>query len=250
MKAVLVVSFGSSHQKGLQTLDLIIQDMQVSFHDRRIYTAFTSQTIRMLLKQKNKDVKSISQIMKHILDDGVDDVVIMPLFMIKGQSYWQMYHEAVTYQHRFKRFAIANILLATPDDYQAVVEAFSTYLESQKIYQAVIGMGHGSHLIVSQSYNLLNTLFQKETNHTIYLATLMSEPTLDEAIDNLQGRYQKVSLFPFMIVAGYHVIRDMQQIWRPKLEKAGFEVSLMQQSLGEILEIRKIFVNHAQRCTL
>lgn len=248
MKGLCVISFGSSYKEGLKTLDLMYQDIKKSFPDRRPYRAFTSQTIRKLLKQGNKEVKSVSQIMKQMIDEGVDDVIIVPLFMIEGQSYHQMYDEVLSYKNQFKYFAIGDVLLKTPYDYQLVVEAFRTYLKSHQIEEIVIGMGHGSDLIVSQSYRELHHLFRKEKENQVYIATLMSQPTLDEVIHCLQGHHQSVCLIPFMLVSGYHISQDMKQIWVPKLQQAGFKVTVLQHSLGEIPEIRAIFIAHAKCC--
>ncbi len=62
--------------------------------------------------------------------------------------------------------------------------------------------------------------------------------------------YRQIHLMPFMIVAGDHAQNDMagdgEDSWKSILEANGFEVSCHLMGLGELPEIRKIFVEYAR----
>lgn len=64
------------------------------------------------------------------------------------------------------------------------------------------------------------------------------------------GNYRRVLLRPLMIVAGDHANHDMageeENSWKQIFTQAGYEVQCRLQGLGELEEIRRIFVRHAQ----
>lgn len=247
MKALLIVSFGSSSIKGgISTLELIYETIQQSFLERRIYKAFTSQKICSILWKQNIYVETIQQVMPRIIEDGVDDLIIYPNFMIEGQSYKEMYQEVMQYQKYFKRFLISPVLLHTLEDALHVLKAFRNSIGTIYPFEAIIGMGHGSECIVSQSYHQLNTLLKDHfLESPIFIATLTATPNLNEMIAMIKkGDYHAVRLIPFTLLSGYHAVQDMQKQWVPMLQQKGFKVTTVMQSLGEIPEIRTLMIEH------
>ena len=59
-----------------------------------------------------------------------------------------------------------------------------------------------------------------------------------------------IHLAPFMIVAGDHANNDMSgedaDSWKSILEKEGYSVTCTLKGLGEIQEIRNIFIRHTR----
>ena len=62
---------------------------------------------------------------------------------------------------------------------------------------------------------------------------------------------EKVYLMPLMVVAGDHAVNDMagshKTSWKSVFEKEGYEVECILKGLGEMEEIRDIYVRHALR---
>lgn len=54
----------------------------------------------------------------------------------------------------------------------------------------------------------------------------------------------KVTLIPFMFVAGDHARNDIDGEWREELNEAGFNVSTVLEGLGQIQEIQDIYIEH------
>ncbi len=85
----------------------------------------------------------------------------------------------------------------------------------------------------------------------IYMGTVEGFPELSDILPALKAvGYRQIHLMPFMIVAGDHAQNDMagdgEDSWKSILEANGFEVSCHLMGLGELPEIRKIFVEYAR----
>ena len=72
-KAILVVSFGSSHLDTLEkNIDKIEQQIRDTFTDYRVYRAFTSQMIlRKLKKVENLHFFTVKEAMEQMAEDGI-----------------------------------------------------------------------------------------------------------------------------------------------------------------------------------
>ena len=65
------------------------------------------------------------------------------------------------------------------------------------------------------------------------------------------GKYEKVVLEPLMVVAGDHANNDMagddEDSWKTAFLNEGYDVECLIRGLGENEEIRKLYVEHAQK---
>ena len=61
---------------------------------------------------------------------------------------------------------------------------------------------------------------------------------------------KRVTLAPFMVVAGDHALNDMSgddtDSWRSRFEAAGFTVECVLRGLGEYKGIRNLYIKHIQ----
>ena len=78
-----------------------------------------------------------------------------------------------------------------------------------------------------------------------------AEPTLEDVLKLVQqGDYTRVVLEPLMVVAGDHANNDMagaeEDSWKSRFEAAGYEVVPVLRGLGELEDIRALYVAHAQ----
>ena len=83
----------------------------------------------------------------------------------------------------------------------------------------------------------------------VYIATVEGYPTLDSVVEQLQKEPQirRLTLAPFMLVAGDHARNDMagsEDSWKEVLEGKGYEVRCILKGLGECPAIQKLFVAH------
>ena len=84
-KALLVVSFGTSHHDTREkTIDRIEAHLAHAFPDRRVYRAWTSGMIIRKLRQEGLEIDTVSDALERMLADGVTDVVVQPTHLLNG----------------------------------------------------------------------------------------------------------------------------------------------------------------------
>ena len=102
-------------------------------------------------------------------------------------------------------------------------------------------MGHGTEDAATNIYVRADSLF----NSNSHVATIEGIPTLDDAIAKLkEAGAKKVTLVPFMFVAGDHAANDISVDWKNELESNGFQVELRLEGLGQVPGIRNLFLEH------
>ena len=86
MKAVLVVSFGTSYPETREkNIDAIERDIAKAMPEARIYRAWTSGMIRKKVNERDKlGVDSVAQAMQRMRADGVDTLIVQPTHVVNG----------------------------------------------------------------------------------------------------------------------------------------------------------------------
>ena len=86
MKAVLVVSFGTTHEDTrIKTIEAIENDIRAVIGENKFYRAWTSKIIMKRLRERNElFVDDIKAAMKRIHADGIKEVIVQPTHIING----------------------------------------------------------------------------------------------------------------------------------------------------------------------
>lgn len=250
-KAILVVSFGSSHTDTRQkTIDQIEEDIRSNYPEYLIYRAFTSKMIIRILQQRDGiKILTVSEAMEQMKRDGICDVIIQPTHILNGIENDLMIQDANLCRKEFNSIVFGAPLLHNTEDYWKVIKAIVKRLPEISENEAVVCMGHGTEHYTNASYAALDYMFKDKGYENVYIATVEAYPSLNNIIRKLkENNYNKIILVPFMIVSGDHAKNDMagdeKDSWKVILEREGFEVSCMLEGLGENPEIRKILLNH------
>lgn len=250
-KAILVVSFGTSyHDTREKTIDKLEEDLQKAFPDRTFYRAWTSKMIiKKVLKRDGIKVNTVTEAMEQMMADGVKDVVIQPTHILGGVENDFMTADAMAFAEQFDSIVIGAPLLIETEDFfttiEAVVKEFAVPDD-----EAMVFMGHGTTHQTNSVYAALDYMFKDAGHDNYFIGTVEAYPEFDTMLKLLKkSPYKKVTLAPFMIVAGDHANNDMagdeDDAWKAMLEKEGYEVTCVLKGLGEIPSIRKIFTSHA-----
>lgn len=257
-KAILVVSFGTSHQKTRErTIDEIEKDMGQAFKEYTIYRAFTSKMIiRLLKKRDNLFIPTVSEALVRMHKDGIEEVIVQPTHVLNGIENDCMIEEVKQYLSCFQSVKLGAPLLTSTKDYEEVIkglieEADLLNQENKQEDEAIVFMGHGSDHYSNTSYTALQYMLWDFGFQDIYVATVEAYPFLDTVIKLLKEKtYRKITLMPFMIVAGDHAQNDMageeEDSWNIILKKEGYEVDCYLKGLGEYQCIRKQLISHAR----
>ena len=113
-KVILLTSFGTSERKGIEnSIDPIERDINKAFPDYRVIKVFTSRHIReKLLLKHDIQVHSLEGALKRIYKEGVEEVIILPLHLIRGKEQDNIEEIAESYKDKFKSMTIAEPLLS------------------------------------------------------------------------------------------------------------------------------------------
>ena len=215
-KGILVVSFGTSHLDTMKkTIDVIEKEIAEKFDGCRVYRAFTSgMIIRKLKRTENMDIDTVSEALKRMAADGMEDVIVQPV-----------------------------------EDYKKSIHAVMAETELRDGEMLVL-MGHGTDHHANSAYPTLEYTFHALGYNQVLVGTVESFPELKNVMAKLKiAEKKKVALMPFMLVAGDHAKNDMagdEDSWKSGLEEEGYEVRVILKGLGEFEGIRKIFLEHIE----
>ena len=252
-KAILVVSFGTSHEDTRKvTIDAIEHDIGEAYPDCAIYRAWTSKMILAKLKKRdNVHINNVKEAMEQMVKDGITDVIVQPTHVINGIENDLMQEDALSYQEYFKSIRFGAPLLTSESDSDRVISTIAdefSYLEGG---EALVLMGHGTTHFSNAIYAALDYAFKDKGHPNIFLATVEAYPSMASLLPMLKAYGpKKITLAPFMIVAGDHAKNDMDgddpSSWKSQLEAQGYETVSVLKGLGEYEGIRHLFVEHVK----
>ena len=146
-KAILVVSFGTSHSDTRKvTIDAIEEDLKAAFEDCSLYRAWTSKMILARLEKRDGiHYDNVKEAMEHMLKDGITDVIVQPTHVMNGVENDLMKEDVLTYAGQFQSVTFGTPLLTTEEDNELVVKAIAEafpVIEDKET--ALVLMGHGT----------------------------------------------------------------------------------------------------------
>ncbi|MDY4692051.1 MAG: sirohydrochlorin cobaltochelatase [Blautia sp.] len=250
-KAILVVSFGTSHNDTREvTIDAIEHDIQDAFPEYAVYRAWTSKMIIRKLKERdNIHINNVKEAMEQMRSDGITDVLVQPTHVINGIENDQMKEDVLSFKNDFHSVSFGTPLLTSEQDNIDVIEAVAAEFSDLQPNEALVLMGHGTTHYANSIYAALDYTFKDKGYKNIFLGTVEAYPSM-ETLMKMVKEYapDRVILAPFMIVAGDHAKNDMAgddpDSWYNRFLSAGFSVKPVIKGLGQYPGIRRIFVEH------
>ena len=117
-KAILAVSFGTSHLDTMEkTIQVLEDQIRETFPDYLVYRAFTSGIILKKLERENGLVfDNVRQAMERMKRDGVTEVIVQPTYIINGVEYDWMRADVEACRGLFETVRLGAPLLSAPDD--------------------------------------------------------------------------------------------------------------------------------------
>ena len=85
-KAILVVSFGTSHEDTRKvTIDAIEETIGAAFPQYRIYRAWTSKMILAKIEKRDHiHYDNVKEAMERMAQDGIEEVIVQPTHVMNG----------------------------------------------------------------------------------------------------------------------------------------------------------------------
>lgn len=260
-KAILVVSFGTTYQDGLRlNIESVEQKIKVNFPEYEVRRAFTSRiVIKRLAARDGIHIDTEKEALQRLAEEGYKEVYIQPLHVVGGEEYDKIKKIVVEYAHApvktFEKIVIGRPLLYytgqenKPDDYAQAIQALNAQLPNVGSQEAIVFMGHGGVHPANTAYAALQMKMEQAGLDHVFVYTVEGFPPLESVITKLQKQdIKKVTLMPFMLVAGDHVNNDMagdeEDSAKSQLLKAGFAVDVYLHGLGENPGIQDLYVQH------
>lgn len=251
-KAILVVSFGTSHHDACEkNIKSIEKDIAAEFPQWEIRRAFTSgMIIRKLSSRDGISTDTVVEALERLHSEGFDTVVIQPTHILNGEEYDDIVEDAGEYVDRFRNFVIGDPLLTNTDDYKQLVKIVSDSIPAESS-TAICLMGHGSEHFADSAYAALDYHFKDNGRADICVGTVEGFPDLDTLMRHVEALgVKRVLLTPLMVVAGDHAVNDMagdeEDSWKIAFTAAGYETDCLIKGLGEYAEIRKMYIEHVR----
>lgn len=260
-KAILVVSFGTTYQDGLRlNIESVEQKIKVNFPEYEVRRAFTSRiVIKRLAARDGIHIDTEKEALQRLAEEGYKEVYIQPLHVVGGEEYDKIKKIVVEYAHApvkaFEKIVIGRPLLYytgqenKPDDYVQAIQALNAQLPNVGSQEAIVFMGHGGVHPANTAYAALQMKMEQAGLDHVFVYTVEGFPPLESVITKLKKLdIKKVTLMPFMLVAGDHVNNDMagdeEDSAKSQLLKAGFAVEVYLHGLGENPGIQDLYVQH------
>lgn len=253
-KAILAVSFGTSHEETRKkTIEAIENQLKEYFPEYEVRRAFTSGMIMKVLKKRdNIHIDNVAEALEKLEKDGFEELVLQPTHIINGDEYDKMVSQAESFKNRFKSISIGKPLLTESSDYEEVCRGIMKQFTDMKKEDVLLLMGHGTGHFADAAYAALDYRFKALGYENVFVGTVEGYPEFEDAMKQVR-KYgpEKVILLPMMVVAGDHAVNDMagdeEDSWKSMIEKEGYQVECILKGLGEFPEIRNIYIKHAEK---
>ena len=251
-KALLMVSFGTSYEKGMAAISNIEKICRDAFPEYDFFRAFTSGMIIKKLSRQGVDIHNPESLMEKLVMEGYDEVLCQPTHIISGLEYNKILDTLKRYADRIPLIRIGKPLLTSEEDYLRTADIIMSELPRQlKADEALILMGHGTEHKADNIYTLFEHVLRDVGYANAFVGTVEGFLNVDYLIRRLKRRaFRKIYAMPLMVVAGDHACKDLageeKDTWNSKLKAAGYETELILKGLGEIDQIGLIYAEHAQ----
>lgn len=254
-KVIMVVSFGTSYNDSRDiTIGAIEEAIGKKFSDYEVRRAFTSQIIIDKLKERDGlEIDNVEEALERAVNDGVTTLVVQPTHLMNGYEYMDLADELGKYEDKFQGLVLAEPLLTSEEDFEAVARAITEKTEEYDDGKtAICFMGHGTEAEANQIYGKMQETLAAGGYENYFIGTVEAEPTLEDVMKALEekGVYERVVLQPLMVVAGDHANNDMaggeEDSWNTILTNAGYEVECILEGLGQLPAIQEIYTAHTQ----
>ena len=251
---LLVVSFGTSFNDSRRlTIGAIEKALADAFPDWAIRRGFTSQIIIDHVKSRDGEViDNMEEALDRAVDNGVKKLVVQPTHLMDGYEYNDVMELLASYSDAFESISVGEPLLTSDEDFSAVAEAMYNATKSfDDGKTAICFMGHGTEADSNGVYEKMQKVFGEKGYDNYYIGTVEAEPSVEDVVEAIKDKgYERVVLRPMMVVAGDHANNDMagdeEDSWKSIFEKEGYKVETVLEGLGQIPEIREIYVAHAK----
>lgn len=256
--AIVVMTFGTTFAENrAKTIDATIEGIKAAHPGVKVVTAYTSHIIIDRVAA-NEGIKypTPEEALAQLKAEGYTRVALTTLDIVPGMEYNYKLGVFNSYKQDFKKMTIGTPLMywqgqeEQADDVTEVLEAFATQFPKTKKGEGIVMMAHGTPNIANAYYAVIQEKLQEMGYDNVFIETVEGWPSLETIIPKLKAKkIKKVTIMPFMMVAGDHANNDMagseEDSHKSILEKEGIKVEAYIHGMGENEAVRNVFVERA-----
>ena len=136
------------------------------------------------------------------------------------------------------------------DDVTETLQALATQFPKTKKGEGIVIMAHGTPNTSNAYYSVIQAKLHEMGYNNVFIETVEGWPSLETIIPKLKAqKIKKVTIMPFMMVAGDHANNDMagdeEDSHKSILKSEGIEVVPYIHGIGENQAVRDVFVKRA-----
>ncbi len=247
-QAILMVHFGTTHDDTRAlTIDAINGKVKEAFPQYDVFEAYTSRIIIKKLKERGIAKMTPGQALQMLHEKGYSKVMIQPTNIITGKENQTLRAEAEKASSLFSEIRIGKPLLYSIEDCREVIDILGTRHATSSPDHHVLLVGHGTDDPANALYSQADYMFSTKGYTNFHVATIEGFPSFENALQMLKrGGAVKVTLVPFMFVAGDHAANDISVEWKEALEESGYQTDVTMEGLGQVPQIQDIFIRHLE----
>ena len=251
--ALLIVHFGTSYDDTrAKTIDAINAEVIQAFPDYEVREAWSSRIIIRKLKAHGVEKFTPVEALIRLRADGFKHVIVQSTTLLDGAEMELLRRDIAGVENLFEEIRIGKPLLFSVDDCRKVADILVNRHQDAadaKKRSHVVFVGHGTYTPATATYSQMDYLFTEQAGPLFHVATIEGYPTFESMLGRLKvAKARSVTLVPMLVVAGDHANNDIAVDWKQALEAKGLQVECRLEGLGEIPEIRKIYIEHIRAC--
>ncbi len=249
--ALLMVHFGTTHDDTrAATIEAINGKAQTAFPELKFQEAYTSRIIIRRLKKRGIEKDTPLDALLKLRGEGYTHIIVQSTNIIDGVEMESLRRDVESVLPFFKEVRVGTPLLYSVEDAEKVVKImesrFNVPVQAKKTAKEnFVLVGHGTYTPSTAIYSQMDYMLKADGLTNFHVGTIEGYPTFKTMLAQLKAeKAKRVTLVPFMFVAGDHAKNDIAGEWKEMLEKEGFTVKVHLEGLGQISEIQEIFIEH------
>lgn len=239
-KAIMIVHYGTTNDDMRhRSLVPINEDVKAAHPDIEFIEAYTSPIVIKTLAKRGLEYPTPLQALMTLRSKGITDVFIQSTMLMNGSQTEVITLDAQRMRPFFDNITVGPPLLNSISDSRFILDHLTAKYPLASNRDAVVFVGHGGDNAGTAIYSQLATMLDEQPGH-YYASTIEGYPDLSNLLKRLkEDKIRNVTLVPLLIVGGNHIFKDIDGEWKQALQQAGYNVTVITESLGEDPTIRQ-----------
>ena len=216
--AIVVMTFGTTFtDTRAKTIDATVEGIKAAHPGVKVVTAYTSHIIIDRVKaNEGITFPTPEEALDQLKAEGYTRVALTTLDVIPGMEYDYDLGVFNGYKQNFKKMTLGTPLMywqgqeGQDDDVTETLQALATQFPKTKKGEGIVIMAHGTPNISNAYYSVIQAKLHEMGYNNVFIETVEGWPSLETIIPKLKAqKIKKVTIMPFMMVAGDHANNDM-----------------------------------------